>query len=367
MNEKTYSIRRFKMSDINKVVDLLNIVFEPEIPFTSEWWNWKYILNPAGFSGENGDIWVAENGDKLVGYYAVIPEKFIFNNRTITVAQSVDTAVHPEYRRMGMFSALAEKVYSEVKNRYYFIFGFPSGMAYLGFLKLGWKDFEIDEYIKFINYEDSLNRITNNNLLSLFSKYALKTWSTLVSLKHLFYNIRGMNVEIQKVNKFHDEINYLWKKVKSKNIMILERDIDFLNWRFSKIFGDYHIYIGRSTKDKSIVGYAVFKKTHIPPLYKIYDIVDLCASPGEDKFISDILKLAIDETKKLGLNAIHCRVPNWHKYANILSKFGFIKTNRFLKMLKLYQPRAIFLDFGEKRTIPGKLEWFYTLADTDYA
>ena len=65
--------KRFTQTDVDEAVQLLNTVFNTR--FTSEWWNWRYKCNPAGFYGEQGDIWVAKIVDVLIGYYAVIPEK----------------------------------------------------------------------------------------------------------------------------------------------------------------------------------------------------------------------------------------------------------------------------------------------------
>jgi len=48
-----------------------------------------------------------------VGHFAIIPERIYFNSKAATIAQSVDTAMHPEYRKMGIFSTLAKKVYQD--------------------------------------------------------------------------------------------------------------------------------------------------------------------------------------------------------------------------------------------------------------
>lgn len=170
---KRVSIRRFEMSDVNSVVRLLELVFSR--PFSLEWWNWKYRLNPAGFYGEDGDIWVAESNGEIVGHYAVIPEKIKFGSETIMVAQSVDTATHPDFRGMGLFPTLANKVYSECQKRYRFIYGFPSEMAFKGFLKLGWKDFRIVEFVKFLNYDRPLRNFSGKPLIVWAGKLSLKT------------------------------------------------------------------------------------------------------------------------------------------------------------------------------------------------
>ena len=93
-----YSLRIFDNSDIPKIVGLLNTVFKPTNEFTFEWWNWKYKSNPAGCH-RDGDIWIAESHKEIVGFYAIMPERLRIGQETITCAQSVDTAVHPQYRK----------------------------------------------------------------------------------------------------------------------------------------------------------------------------------------------------------------------------------------------------------------------------
>lgn len=364
MNKKTFSIRRFEMSDVDEVVQLLNIVFNTQ--FSPKWWNWKYKFNPAGFWGEQGDIWVAENKDKIVGYYAVIPEKIKFGSETITVAQSVDTATHPDYRRMGIFATLAKKVYAEVQDRYRFLFGFSSEMAYKGFLKLGWKDFPITEFVKVLNYDHILRKNLDNNFLVWSGKTALKM---LCAVKYLSSTLLlkryvGSSAEIRKEDRFPDEIDDFWKQVRSENEVILERTSTFLNWRFSKYFGNYQIYIGRSTQNRSIIGYLVLKKREVD---NVLDIVDLYALPDEDKIILKLIDLAIAIGEKKEFDSVHCRIPKWHRYAKIVSRLGFISLNQVFGLLKKYQSRVIFYRFIGKGKIPDIQQWFYTLADTDYA
>ena len=365
--KKSFSIRRFEISDASSVIRLLELVFKH--PFSPEWWNWKYRLNPAGFWGEQGDIWVAESEGEIVSYYAVIPEKIKFGSETITVAQSVDTSTHPDFRGMRLFPTLAQKVYSECRNRYRFIYGFPSEMAFKGFLRLGWKDFRIVEFVKFLNYDRPLRNFSSNAFVIWSGKVFLKTLRTLkyLSPSVLLKKRAGNPVEIQKVDQFPDEMDEFWKMARAENEIVLERTTAFLNWRFSKHFGNYQIYIGRSIQDGSIVGYLVLRKTGISEIQNVLNIVDLYALLGEEKLVLNFVDLAIKIAKNEGLDTVHCRIPPWHRYATILSKGGFISLDRVFRWLKLSQPRVIFYQFSKEGTIPKIQQWFHTLADTDYA
>lgn len=368
MNEKSFSVRRFVMSDVSGIVKLLELVFERR--FSVEWWNWKYRLNPAGFSGEEGDIWITENADeKIVGYWAVIPEKFKLDSQNITVAQAVDAATHPGYRRLGIYKALVNNVLSDVENRYKFIFSFPRQIPYESHLRHGWKGFRISEFIKFINYDRPLKSFFQKDFVAWSGKVALKVYKfgKKIFSRPLAKTSTANSVKIHKVNQFPDEMDDFWKQVRSEYEICLERTATFLNWRFSKHFGDYQIFIARSIQNKNITGYLVLKRTKILNIRNVFDIVDLHALPNEDRCLLNLIDSTITIAEDQGLDLVHCRIPPWHKYAAILSKRGFICSDRIFRLLKIPQPHIAFYRLSKEEITPKIQQWFYTLADTDYA
>ena len=367
MNKKSFSVRRFVMSDVSNVVQLLRIVFKSD--FSQEWWNWKYKSNPAGFWGEKGDIWVAENQNKLVGYWAVIPEKIKLGSEIVTVAQGVDAATHPNYRRLGIHKTLMRKVCLDAQNRYDFIFSFPMEILYKYRLRHGWKGLRIPEFLKFLNYDRPLRNFFTNNFVVWSGKTALKAYQAGRKLFSSPFVKRGTvdSVEIQKINQFPDEIDDFWKQVRLEYEICLERTATFLNWRFSKYFGDYQFFIARSIQNKNIVGYLVLKKTTIPNIGNVLDIVDLHVLRSEDKCLLNLIDTAITIAKNEGLDLVRCRVPPWHRYATILSKKGFICLDHIFRLLKTSQPHIAFYPLSKEEIIPKIQKWFYTLADTDYA
>jgi GNAT superfamily N-acetyltransferase len=360
--EKNFSVRRFNFSDIDGIIKLLNIVFKPN--FSREWWKWKYELNPNGFWGEKGDIWIAEKDGEIIGHYAIIPEKVKFHSKVINAAQSVDTVTHPDYRGLGIFPTLANKVYSEARNRYSLIFGFPSKMAYNGFIRLGWKDlFSISEYNRILNYDQLCKRKFTRNFTRWFGKIFLKMYSNSNRISSFFSprKIKGSNVEIQKIEKFSDEINIFWERVRLNYKIILERTDIFLNWRFSKYFGDYQIFVGRSTQKNDLIGYMVLRKRE-----NTLDIIDLVTLPAEDKALLQLIDLAIKIGKNEDVDSIHCWFPSWDKNIMHLKKMGFISIKQLLRLAGEHGNPFILYNLTSEE-LPGIKECFYTLADTDYA
>lgn len=355
------------MSDLQNVVGLLQIVFKH--PFSTDWWNWKFKSNPAGFWGEDGDMWVAESNGRIIGYYAIMPERLKFGSETITVAQSVDTATHPDFRGMGVFPTLAQKVYTESRKRYRFIYGYPSEMAFKGFSRLGWKDYRIVEFVRFLDYDRPLGEYSKNRLVIWFAKAFLKTIS---ASKSMSTSIRlrkneSTESEIEEVEHFQDEMDDFWKAAGADKEIAVERTTTFLNWRFSKHFGDYKIYIARSMRDHKVTGYLILRKTEIGKIQNVLDIVDILVLNGEEKLLSSFIEMAVRIAKQEKLDLVHCRVPSSHKYAQIFSEKKFVSLDWIFKRAGVYQPRFILYQYSSEKPIPEIEQWFYSLADTDYA
>jgi len=224
------------------------------------------------------------------------------------------------------------------------------------------------DFLIFINYDRPLKSYFRNNITVWCAKIALKMLrarNCLSSDLH-FEKSMGSEVEIEEVTRFSNEIDDFWKLVRLEHEIILERDSFFLNWRFSKHFGDYQKFIARSPETGKITGYIVVKRTNLRGIQGILEIVDLHALPHEDKSLVNSIKFVVDMAMRKELNVIYCRVPQWHKYAGFLRKFSFVPIGRAFEYAKLYQPRLIIYRLAQN--VGSDLnKWFFTLADTDYA
>jgi len=361
-NKNNIIIRKFKYTDIDDVLQLLSIVMNHN--FTREWWKWKYELNPNGFFGEDGDIWIAKIDNKIIGHYAVIPETIKINSKIIKIAQSVDTATHPNYRKLGIFTTLANKVYSDVKNRYQFIYGFPSEMAYKSFIRVGWKDFIIPQYIKIINYDELIGGKFKSKFFSWTGKIFIKIINILSYLSTIFsfIEIKGNDLILQEIDAFPVEINDFYIKVKENYKIILERTDTFLNWRFAKQFGYYRIFLARSIPENNIIGYMVLIIRE-----NILSIIDLVTLPNEDKAMIKLVDISIKIAKENKAYCVHCWFPNIQKNIALLKRLSFISLNKIYKISKIYSTRLILYNLTDSGVLPDISEWFYTLADTDAA
>ena len=355
------------MADRDGIVELFRTVFKGT--FNSEWWTQKYCSSPAGFFGEEGDIWVAESGDgRIVGHWGVVPERMKFGSETLVVAQAVDAATHPDFRGRGLFSRLVNHVCADALKRHRFIFGFPNEI-YRGYEKMGWQNHRLINFVKFRDFARPLKSYFRNGLVVASAKTALRIWDAATRIPPVFRSNfpAGDEAAIREVEDFPEDIDAFWEKARREHVMALERDRTFLRWRFSGHLGKYRIFLARSAGTGEITGYLVLKKTTIGEIRDALDMVDLQTLPGQGRTLKTIVAGSLDEARKENLSVVRCRVPSRHPYASALRMTGFVPVGRALDYAGLYQPRLI-VDPETSRTAPPDIRfWYHTLADTDYA
>lgn len=128
-------------------------------------WQWAYIDNPNG----NPIVSLYFDGNKLVGHYAVIPMKFICNQKNLNAVLSMTTMVNLAYRKYGIFIEQANEVYEKANELgYKFVCGFPNRKSAPGFKKrLDWT-LEEDLYVAKFTY-DELQKIEKKTYANAIS------------------------------------------------------------------------------------------------------------------------------------------------------------------------------------------------------
>jgi acyl dehydratase len=114
-------------------------------------WNWAYIDNTNG----NPIVSLYFDAEKLVGHYAVIPIKFIHNQKNLNAVLSMTTMVDSAYRKYGIFIEQANEVYYKASELgFKFVCGFPNKKSAPGFKKrLGWT-LEDELYVANFSYDE---------------------------------------------------------------------------------------------------------------------------------------------------------------------------------------------------------------------
>jgi GNAT superfamily N-acetyltransferase len=130
-------VRPYVDADEPEVLDLLrNSMGEgPAGARTSQFFRWKHTDSPFGRSF----MLVAVVAGRIVGLRAFMRWNFEVNGQTVTGVRAVDTATHPDYRRMGIFSRLTSEAVEALHEQADLIFNTPNEKSLPGYLKLGWE------------------------------------------------------------------------------------------------------------------------------------------------------------------------------------------------------------------------------------
>jgi GNAT superfamily N-acetyltransferase len=132
----TIAIREYRETDEAPVLRLLNLALGNGRAFerSSAFFRWKHLENPFGPS-----MMLLADREEIVGLRAFLQWRFRVGDTTARAVRAVDTATHPGYQRLGVFSRLTEACLERVRAEgARFVFNTPNRFSLPGYLKLGW-------------------------------------------------------------------------------------------------------------------------------------------------------------------------------------------------------------------------------------
>jgi GNAT superfamily N-acetyltransferase len=132
-------IKPYQLGDEEHILSLFKISFGKALP--QKYWKWRFEEHPE----KKMMIMLMWDGEHLVGHYAVSPVRMLIEKEEVLTALSMTTMTHPEYAGRGIFTELAEALYSEQKteNNLAAVWGYPNNNSHYGFIKnVQWKNLE---------------------------------------------------------------------------------------------------------------------------------------------------------------------------------------------------------------------------------
>lgn len=320
-------------------------------------WRWKFEENPAG----RGIIWVAEDGGRIVGHYAVIPVLVRVGTETQVMYQSVDTMTHPDYRRRGVFVSLAERLFGTIDRTHQgVVFGFPNSLSLRGFVgKLG--------FVRVTNVPLAVNTLNWPNSLRTHvrSKPALMVAAKGGKLvQSLFYNVRPYDnpagTMIRTVERFDDRIDQLWGKTCWRHKIVVVRNKDYLNWRYSPPRVEFTRYVAE--RGAEILGYSVVRFERLRNEARAGIVFDLLAESEE------VAGCLIGEVRRyLALERgdfVYTQSKTDAMYRRAFKRNGFVQVP-LLRALPLVVRTGAVDSCEARKYLTTKSNWFIEIGDSD--
>jgi len=219
-------VRQYKQEDREQTFALMEAVSGK--PAERDVYEWYIERNPYGANMG----WVADDHGRVCGRYGMIPEELQALGKRMPVTQAVEIMTHPDYRKQGMFPAMAERVFADLPGMgYHFTIGFPNDAARPGHLKFGWKELGfIQASLRPLRTAVVARRRYKNPLAA-----ALVGLVGDIYLK-LAYDWRrpaGLRtVQSSLIERFDERFDDLWQRVGARYPIALVRDSRYLNWRY---------------------------------------------------------------------------------------------------------------------------------------
>jgi hypothetical protein len=280
-----------KLRDIKEeFIDLFRTIFGDDM--SSDLWEWKYIQNP--FSVGDSQIVVALDKGKVVGARPFMLAQMWINDRKVRVAQPSDTMVHPEYRRMGLFSRMNELGIQFLRAKEYaLIFNFPGDMSRPGYLKQGWRLISnMETVFQVSNPANVISHKSGSKFLGvcLGPVYRLMLGAR---KKRTSGSVTGFRVGVS--DHFSDELEEV-DSVREKWGIDLVRSGAYMRWRFDEHPEHKYEYIIAKERDE-VLGYAVIRIPKESERLRRGMVVDYLVKDSIDCF-RDLMTECVEQLSK---------------------------------------------------------------------
>ena len=178
---------------------------------------------------------VEKESQNIAAIYTYLPAIVKCFDRNVPALQSFDTLTDHRHRGKGLFITLASKLAErEIKRGNEFVFGFPNENSLNGFVKkLGFTYFgEVPFLIKPLKISYFLKKIfTKTNVSEEDSNCPIKAETEIYFPD---------NASLKNLENFGEEYEKLWNTIKPYISIGVNRDADYMNWRFvNKPHADY--------------------------------------------------------------------------------------------------------------------------------
>ncbi len=362
----TWTTRRADASDMVGILACREVTFAGEDLDKADaaYWNWEFVDNHAG----PARLFVAADGERIVGHYAVIPQRFVLDQQVLPGSIVVDVMTHPDYRFQGMFTRLGAFSLQQCEGDgdLQFTTGYPIREAVIpGHLKVGWRiRFLIGTYVMPLAMAPLLRarlpwlrKVPGlANVLGALPGAALRLWGRL----RLGKGDQALRIE-RRDHIDAPRLATFWERVRAAppaGCMLQERSAEYLAWRFDANPNRHYLWHLACDGSGAVVGFVVSRPAPLLDVNAMI-VVDACLLPGVGegalrRLLADVRARAVE----LGCPMLATMVTQPNPYFPKPSRLGFLPTPyRFSFITRPLAPGS--------RSEDDTLRWHLMWGDTD--
>lgn len=353
---KEYIIRKGNKEDITGISEFRKTFFGYSAirSHEPEYYSWKCYQNPALL----GEIWLAEDGDTIVGMKSMTPKKIMILGEVVVGAETGDTFTHPDYQRQGIFTKLFE-VAGEIgiDRRMSFIYGAPNRNSlpgYVGKLDYSQIPLKLHNMVKPLVPKQVLEKkLPFPALASLLSPFVQTLSWAMFKINAI--SAAQADIVVSEVSTFPDDIDDLWQRAIQNYDIMLVRNKEYLEWRYVTNPDTYSIFVARDKKNY-ILGYLVIKIGFEDDILLGY-IADFLTLEHDDNIFKKLLIATLKTLYQRKISLVSTWVTKGSYYERILSRFGFIHRAEI--------PLICYKNELGSRVLSEAYKWHFVLGDTD--
>lgn len=341
-------IDRFRPDDRRQVEALYRRVFGYDAADANRLrWDWQYRRNPhARPTGPL--IWLAREGQTIVGQYAAMPVRLTVKGQEIDAAWGMDVMVAPERQRQGLGEVLFRTWDREV--------GASLGLglsesSYRLFQKMRWPDLgPVPCLVKPLSRR-ALRRPTWPVGVNRFVSAVTLPWVRLVARS------RPLKGEVRLIRHFDESFTRLWERVAGKFDLAVRRDAPYLNWKY--VFAPHVRYsIAVLAREGDAAGYAVYRHVQ-EPRGRVTLLVDFLADPDDGPGLLTLLRWIDREARAADSDKI--RTFALHDgFRRVLRKSGYYSVKSTMEFVAKINAMSLPSSFYDSTA-----GWHVTLGDSD--
>ncbi|MBW1782071.1 MAG: GNAT family N-acetyltransferase [Deltaproteobacteria bacterium] len=357
-----WHIREYREGDEEQILRLRQQVFGDLDPvrLKPSTWRWQFRHNPAG----EAFCALAEDQGRIVGQYAVIPSRFSVQGKETVFALSCDTMIHPDYRRQGLFTTLAQEVYRRIESerRITTVWGFPNEVSLPGFTRhLSWRLLTVFPLrvvplrpIAILRHLLPLKKGTRKVPENMEEGAPVGVSGSVRD----FPDIPGLMVE--PITRFEKTFDALWNRNRRLAPVIQIRDAAYLNWRYLGA-PDFHYRPFAIRFEERLIGYMVIRTmTLMGHFFGV--LADLFPFPLRDPLTTQrLFRFARDECRTQGAEFMTCLLsradPSFFKAVGLRTVPSILNPRKWHFGVR-YAPH-------ESDTLGDISNWHVTYGDTD--
>jgi GNAT superfamily N-acetyltransferase len=348
-------IRQFRPEDFAGVMALVQTCYG-DAAEPPEWWQWRHFeLNP-----KDSTMFVAVHEDRIMGMRPMALFDYFLQGKPLRGALFSAVMVHPDYRRMGIFSRLVKACMEEAWRRgATFVNTMPNDVSYMGFMKLGW-----------IDPGERTLLIRPINLQAIGKQKIPPAWlgAPLGFMAQCLFQLnsprrRQYKTTVAPVPAFGPEAEDLSRQIGTGyDGLILHRTQRGLNWRYQiHPWNRYERFEARSLKG-NLKGYAVTNLSTQLGL-EVGFIVDLLGADDETR--KALIQGALHSLRNQGAQICAAVMTSPELLAELRTQ-GFFALPRRLSLKNFYTVYQPHPDHTKSFDILRSIaHWYQTLGDWD--